>query len=171
MYILSDRLWGYIRPMQALDDIDRQMIDILRRDGRRSAPQIAADIGIGRATAYNRLDRLIDHQIITGFTALVDHNALGQTVAALVLVNVEQGRWRDMHRRLTNLPGVEWVGVTAGQYDYAMIVRADSLDHLRDVALQELQQTKGVREAQTIVLLDEVDRRSAPTATTTGTAG
>lgn len=148
--------------MQPLDDIDRKMIDILRRDGRRTAPQLAVDIGIGRATAYTRLDRLIDEQIITGFSARVDHRATGQTIAALVLINVEQGRWRDLHARLTQLPNVDWVGVTAGQYDYAMIVRADSLDHLRDVALQEVQQTEGVRSAQTIVLLDEVDRRDQP---------
>lgn len=148
--------------MSTLDDIDRQMIDILRRDGRRTAPQLAADIGIGRATAYTRLDRLIDDGIITGFSAQVDHKATGQTVAALVLINVEQGRWRDLHAQLTQLPGVEWVGITAGQYDYAIIVRADSLDHLRDVALQELQQTEGVRAAQTIVLLDEVDKRNQP---------
>ena len=148
--------------MTSLDDVDRQMIDLLRRDGRRTAPQLATDIGIGRATAYNRLDRLIADGIITGFTATVDHQATGQPVAALVLVNVEQGLWRDLHARLTKLPGLDWIGVTAGQYDYALIVRAESLDHLRDVALQELQQTKGVRSAQTIVLLDEVDRSSEP---------
>jgi len=148
--------------MTTLDEIDRKMIDILRIDGRRTAPQLASDIGIGRATAYNRLDRLVDEKVITGFSAHVDPQAVGHTVAAMVLVNVEQGRWRDLHADLTRLPGVEWVGVTAGQYDYAMIVRAESLDHLRDVALQELQQTNGVRSAQTIVLLDEVDRRDQP---------
>lgn len=148
--------------MNDLDDIDRQMIDILRRDGRRTAPQLAGDIGIGRATAYNRLDRLINEGVITGFSAQIDHKAIGQTVAAMVLINVEQGRWRDLHAQLTELPGVDWVGVTAGQFDYAIIVRADSLDHLRDVTLQELQQTEGVRSAQTIVLLDEVDKRSEP---------
>ena len=148
--------------MTTLDHIDRKMIDILRRDGRRTAPQLAADVGIGRATAYNRLDRLIDDGIITGFSAQVDHKSTGQTVAAMVLLNVEQGRWRDIHAQLTQLTGVEWLGVTAGQYDYAIIVRADSLDHLRDVTLQELQQTEGVRSAQTIVLLDEVDKRSHP---------
>ena len=38
----------------------------------------------------------------------------------------------------------------------------DSLQHLRDVALQELQQIEGVRSAETIVLLDEIDRRNEP---------
>lgn len=148
--------------MTTLDSIDQQMIDILRRDGRRTAPQLATELGIGRATAYTRLDRLIDQKIISGFSARVDPQAVGQSVSALVLVNVEQGRWRDLHSDLTELPGVEWVGVTAGQYDYAMIVRAQSLDHLRDVALQQLQLTAGVRSAQTIVLLDEVDRSDQP---------
>ncbi len=145
--------------MEPLDSVDRQMIDILRRDGRRTAPQLASDIGIGRATAYNRLDRLISEEIITGFTARVDHKAVGLGVSALVLVNVDQGRWTELNARLRDLPSVDWIGLTAGQYDYAMIVRADSLDHLRDVALQELQQVEGVRSAQTIVLLDEVDQR------------
>lgn len=148
--------------MSDLDDIDRQMIDLLRANGRRTAPQLATDIGIGRATAYSRLDRLIDDKIIAGFSAIVDPKAVGQTVAALVLVNVEQGRWRDLHARLAELPGAEWVGITAGQYDYAMIVRADSLDHLRDVTLQGLQEIEGVRSVQTIVLLDETDRRNQP---------
>ena len=145
--------------MESLDDIDRQMIDILRRDGRRTAPQLAVELGIGRATAYNRLDRLIDDGVITGFSARVDHHAVGQTVAALVLVNVEQGQWQDLNPRLQELIGIEWIGVTAGQYDYAIIVRADSLDHLRDVVLQELERVEGVRSAQTIVLLDEADLR------------
>lgn len=145
--------------MESLDDLDRQMIDILRRDGRRTAPQLALELGIGRATAYNRFDRLLDEGVIRGFSARIDHHAVGQTVAALLLVNVEQGQWQDLYPRLQRMTGVEWVGVTAGQYDYAIIVRADSLDHLRDVALRELQKVEGVRSAQTIVLLDEADLR------------
>lgn len=151
--------FGYIRPIEDLDDIDRQMIDLLRIDGRRSVPQMAADVGIGRATAYNRLDRLLDDGIVTGFSARVDHHKIGQAVAALVLVNVAQGQWSDINVRLRRLPGVEWLGVMAGQYDFALLVRAESLDHLRDVALQELQRVEGVQSAQTIVMLDEVDQR------------
>jgi len=40
--------------------------------------------------------------------------------------------------------------------------RWDSLAHLRDVALRELQQIDGVRSAGTVVLLDEIDRRDRP---------
>jgi DNA-binding Lrp family transcriptional regulator len=57
---------------------------------------------------------------------------------------------------------VEWLGVATGEFDFMLLVRADSLDHLRDVALHELQQIEGVSSAQTIVLLDEVDQRQRP---------
>lgn len=148
--------------MIELDDIDRKMIDILRRNGRQTAPQLASEIGIGRATAYNRLDRLISSGVITGFGARVDLPMVGLEVAALVLINVEQDRWENIAPSLEGLEGVEWVAATAGQYDHVVLARAKSLEHLRDVTLRGLQEVVGVRSAQTVVLLDETDRRDQP---------
>lgn len=153
---------GTFVSMSDLDDIDRRMIDALRADGRMTAPTLAEAIGIGRATAYSRLDRLIDRGVIDGFSARVDRVSVGLTVSALVLVSVRQGLWRDLRTRLSSLPGVEWLGVATGRFDFVLLVRADSLEHLRDVALHELQQIEGVRTAETVVLLDEVDQRHLP---------
>lgn len=148
--------------MIELDDVDRRMIDALRSDGRMTAPMLAERIGIGRATSYSRLDRLVDRGVIDGFSARVDMAAVGLTVSALVLVNVRQGLWRDLRAELGALPGVEWLGVATGRFDFVLLLRADSLAHLRDVALHELQQLEGVRSAETVVLLDEIDRRDRP---------
>jgi DNA-binding Lrp family transcriptional regulator len=150
--------------MTELDDVDRQMIVELRRDGRMSIPALAEHVGVSRATAYARYQRLLDHGVITGFTATVDHDRLGQGVAALVLVNVRQGAWRELQRELSDLPGVEWLGVATGPFDFALLTRAEDLVHLRDVVLQGIQAIDGVRASQTIVLLDEIDRRSGPPA-------
>ena len=148
--------------MSELDDIDRRMIDLLRADGRMSAPMLAEQISIGRATAYNRLDRLVDEGVIAGFSARVDPATVGLTVSALVMINIRQGLWRDLRDELRSLPGVEWLGVATGRFDFVLLIRGPSLDHLRDVALHELQQLGGVRSAETIVLLDEVDQRDHP---------
>lgn len=148
--------------MNELDDVDRRMIDELRRNGRLSAPALAEIVSIGRATAYARLDRLTEAGVVTGYTVRVDPESVGLTISALVLVNVRQGSWRDLRERLSALPGVEWLGVAAGRFDFVLLVRADSLGHLRDVALRELQRIDGVRSAETVVLLDEVDQRDRP---------
>jgi len=55
-----------------------------------------------------------------------------------------------------------WLGMATGRLDFVLLVRADSLAHLRDVALRELQAIDGVRSAETVVLLDEIDRRDRP---------
>ncbi len=75
-----------------LNAVDHQMIDILSGYGRQTAPPFATGNGIGGATAYNQLNQLLNRKAITGFAAAVNHGATGQTVAALVLVYVEQGR-------------------------------------------------------------------------------
>jgi DNA-binding Lrp family transcriptional regulator len=148
--------------MIELDEIDRKMIDALREDGRRTAPALAEMIGVSRATAYHRFDRLVDSGSIAGFSARVDPNAVGWTISAIVLVNVRQGLWRDLRAELSALPGVQWLGVATGRFDFILLVRADSLEHLRDVALHELQQIEGVRAAETVVLLDEIDQSDLP---------
>ncbi len=148
--------------MIVLDDIDRRMIDALRQDGRRSAPALAEIVGVSRATAYHRFDRLLDAGVIVGFSARLDPVAVGWTVSALVLVTVRQTQWRDLRERLSALAGVQWVGLATGRFDFVLLVRADSLEHLRDVALHEIQQLDGVRSAETVVLLDEVDQQDRP---------
>jgi DNA-binding Lrp family transcriptional regulator len=144
------------------DVVDRQMIGELRRDGRMTIPTLAQRLGVSRATAYARFHRLLDTGVITGFTATVDHAQLGLGVSALVLVNVRQGAWRELQRELSELPGVEWLGVATGPFDFVLLARAEDLVHLRDVVLKGVQAIDGVRASQTIVLLDEIDRRSEP---------
>lgn len=141
--------------MSELDEIDRWMIDELRRDGRRSIPALAERLGIARATAYTRFDRLVDDGVIRGFTAIVDPERCGLHVAALVMVNVAQENWRDAQTQLAEMPSVEWVGLATGPFDILLRVRCRDLAELRDVVLVQLHAVPSVTAAQTVVLLDE----------------
>jgi DNA-binding Lrp family transcriptional regulator len=145
--------------MKPLDEIDRRMIDVLRQDGRISVPALATRLSISRASAYSRFERLIADGVIDHFEAVVSPEKLGLTLAALVLVNLEQNSWRETHGRLRALPGVEWVGLATGPFDVALLVRTDSLAALRDVVLVRLHEIPTVRSAQSFVLLDEQPTR------------
>ena len=138
-----------------LDDIDRTIVDLLRTDGRLSIPALAERVGIGRATAYSRFDRLVDSGVISGFEARVRPEALGLTVSALVTIEAEQVAWADLRDRVMALPSVHWVGLTAGASDFVVLVRAADLDDLRDVVLRDLLSVPGIRNTQTAVLLEE----------------
>ncbi|MEM7273570.1 MAG: Lrp/AsnC family transcriptional regulator [Actinomycetota bacterium] len=139
-----------------LDATDRAMIEALVADGRLSVPALAERVGVSRATGYSRFDRLVDSGAITGFGARVAPEAIGLPVSALAFVTAEQGAWESTTEDLLATPGVQWIGIAAGTYDYVVLLRAASLAELRDVVLRELLALPGVRNTQTSVLLDEV---------------
>lgn len=138
-----------------LDAVDQTIVAALRRDGRQSIPALSEAVGISRATAYTRFDRLCANGVITGFTARVDPTAVGLDITALVLITVAQSDWRDLKAKVTGLPHVEWLGLTTGSFDFVVLVRARDLAELRDVVLEGLLSLEGIQNAQTIVVLDE----------------
>jgi len=120
-----------------------------------SINQLAEHAHISRATAYARLDRLRDTGVVTGFTATVDPDKLGYSVAALVLVNVDQSQWREIRAAVLELPGLEYMAFTSGGFDLVLLVRLPDIGDLRDVVLVRLHDIPGIRSAQTIFVLDE----------------
>lgn len=138
-----------------LDTVDRQVIEALKADSRMSVNDLAGRVNVSRATAYQRLARLRETGVIRRFTIDVDPHKLGLPIAALVLVNVVQHAWREVGQRLRRLPGVEWLALSTGSFDYVLLVRAPDVDHLRDVILDGLQSIPEIQSAQTLLLLDE----------------
>src|SRR5699024_12743637 len=86
---------GSGRRMADLDDTDRQIVALLRADGRLSVRSLAEQVHISRANAYTRLERLHRDGVITGYAAQVDPDRLGLATAAYVSVSIQPGSWRE----------------------------------------------------------------------------
>jgi DNA-binding Lrp family transcriptional regulator len=143
---------------RTIDDADRRILAELVRDGRLPVNELARRAGVSRATAYARFDRLVRDGVITGFRADVDPAALGYSITAMILVNVEQGDWARVREQLVNLPGFEYLAVTSGGFDFVVLVRVRDVASLRDVVLHRLHRIEAVKSTQTVFVLDE-DRR------------
>jgi len=146
-----------------LDDVDHRLVAALQSDGRASMSDLATQVSVSRATAYQRVARLRESGVIRRFTVDVDPRKMGLPIAALVLVSVVQHSWRAVGDSLRRLPGVEWLALSSGSFDYIVLVRAQDIDHLRDVILQDLQSIPQIQSAQTLVLLDEPALDQRPT--------
>lgn len=72
------------------------------------------------------------------------------------MVRIKQPDWRAVADRLLRNPSVEWLGLSAGNADFAMLVRAASLGHLGDLVLQDVLGTSGVESIVTDILLEEL---------------
>ena len=139
-----------------IDSVDRAMIAALVHDARISLTDLAETVNVSRSTAHTRMQRLRDANIITGFTASVDPQAVGLGVAAAVFIDIEQHDWRTLRAELAAIPGVEYLAMCAGRFDLMLIARAENIAALRDVLLEQIQRIDGVRSTETVVILDEV---------------
>jgi hypothetical protein len=72
-----------------LDEVDRNIIAELTRDGRMSVTQVAENVHISRAHAYTRIARLTGEGVLTKFTALVDPIKAGLKSSAYVTLKVQ----------------------------------------------------------------------------------
>lgn len=143
-------------PVRQIDSVDRALIAAVVQDARISLTDLAEAINVSRSTAHTRLQRLRDDNVITGFTATVDPQALGLGVAALVFVDIEQHDWRTLRSELAAIPGVEYLAMCAGRFDLMLIARAESIPAMRDVLLEKIQRIPGVRSTESVIILDEV---------------
>ena len=138
-----------------LDAVDRRILAEMQEDGRLSVNELAARVSVARATAYQRLQRLEDDGVIRRYSAIVDPARVGLGIAALILVNVDQGDWRDARRRLLELPGVQYLALTSGTFDFVVLVRVPDVETLRDVVLVRLHGLPEVRSTQTVFVLED----------------
>jgi len=141
----------------SLDAVDKRILSLLRADGRLSVNEVAQRASVSRATAYARIDRMKKDGVITGFHAELDPAAVGLPVTALILLNLEQKNWRDVHDVIGEIPGVQWSAFTSGAFDMVLLVRVADVSALRDVVLVQLHGLRYVRSSQTVFVLDEED--------------
>jgi DNA-binding Lrp family transcriptional regulator len=143
------------QPGRMVDEIDRRVVDELRADGRVSITELAERVGISRANAYARFERLRADGVITGFTARVDPRRLGLGIAALITITAEQHAWRDLRDVMLAMPEIDYFALTTGEFDMVLLVRAPDVETLRDVVLVRLQNLPDVNATRTILVLDE----------------
>ena len=138
-----------------LDDVDRRIIDELRRDGRMSMRTLAETLHISRANAYVRVQRLESTGVIRGYRAEIDPVLAGLGTSAYVTVNLDQAQWRSVREELRALRGVEHIGLVGGEFDLVLLVRARDNADLRHLILDQIQGMRGIVNTHTLLVFEE----------------
>lgn len=141
---------------ETVDEVDVRLISLLQEDARLSVRAMSERLGISRANAYLRFNRLIDSGVIKRFTAEVDHSALGLQTSAYVEISMEQNAWRAVRDALARIDAVEYVCLLGGAFDALVLIRTYDNHTLRDVILDELQAIDGITSTRTLLIFDEV---------------
>jgi DNA-binding Lrp family transcriptional regulator len=106
-----------------MDDLDREILAILRRDSRTPYTEIADQVGTSEGTVRNRVERLIEEGIIERFTVATRTGNVKAMVEIGVAVDVDTS---EISERMADWPEVDFVWQVSGEED--VVVVADTAD-------------------------------------------
>jgi DNA-binding Lrp family transcriptional regulator len=135
-----------------MDEIDHQLIAILRGDSRTPMAVLARQLGVSRGTVQNRIDRLVRQGVILGFTVRMPPRDEPLRVRAVMSIAVEGERSSAVIAALRGVPEIEAVHTTNGRWDLVAELSAESLAAFSR-ALDRIREIKGIATTETSLLL------------------
>ena len=139
----------------ALDDLDQSILDLLLRDGRAPASQLADQVGLSRQAVAERIEKLERAGVVRGTTVVVDPNSVGRAVTAFVAARGPKldAKATKHFRELMDRDDVLEVHTVAGQDCYLIKVRTDSIPSLNSI-LNELSSAPLSLSTRTTIVME-----------------
>jgi len=141
-----------------MDDMDQKLLAALKRDGRASLSELAADLKVTRTTVRSRMARLAQSGDIAGYTVLTRSDIAASPVRGLMMLGIEGRGTEKIIQRLVGMAQVSAVHTTNGTWDLIVEIGTTTLEDLDDV-LFAIRRLEGVTRSETNLLLST--RRAA----------
>lgn len=135
-----------------MDDTDRQLLALLREDGRASVADLAKRLGVARGTVQNRMARLEADGTVVGYTVRLRPEVQDRRIRAFMSLAVEANRTEAVLHSLRGESSVTGLHTTNGRWDILAELRTDSLEEF-DAVLRRIGLTDGVARTETSLLL------------------
>jgi DNA-binding Lrp family transcriptional regulator len=142
-----------------MDNPDRQILALLVEDGRRTYDDIAAQVSLSAPAVKRRIDRLRERGALKGFTAVVDHAALGDSTEALIELFYAPGTLLEqVAETLRRHPEVVEAWSVTGEADAIARVRTHDNGDLERL-IMDLQREGLVQRTRSQVVLSRLVHR------------
>ena len=135
-----------------LDDVDRRLLGLLRKDARTPIARLSKSLGISRASVYAHLQRLQDGGVIEGFTVRLSPDLERRQIRAHVLIKVKGKLARSIEKQLHSMPEIITLHAISGVYDLIAELEAASAAELNEV-IDRIGELEGVEETTSSILL------------------
>lgn len=154
--------------MDRLDPTDVQILHLLQTNGRVKRKDVAEAVGLSLPSVSERMRKLEERGVITGYHAHLDPKRLHVDVAAFVRVSVDgSAHYADFVEATSAMDEVQEVHAITGEGSHLLKVRTRNTTMLEGL-LAAIQQLPGVRASQTSIVLSTPKETSylktAPTA-------
>lgn len=144
-----------------IDDTDLQILTILQSNARTPNAEIARQVGMAPSAILERIRKLEQRGVITGYEARIDPRALGLGLLAYVAVRTDERAGDECAgERLARIPEVQEVHHVAGEDCYLLKVRVKDAKALGRLLQDQIKGVEPVRSTRTTVVLDTLRETS-----------
>lgn len=145
--------------MGRMESTDRQILSLLARDGRMSYTDIGKATGLSTSAAQQRVRRLEQRGVITGYRAVIDPQALGKLLTAFVSVRTTDATEdATLTERLEDLTDIVSCWSVAGRASYLLQVQVETPLELETLLFEIRQRVSGSTETQLVLSVPYADR-------------
>ncbi|MDB5583566.1 MAG: putative HTH-type transcriptional regulator [Bradyrhizobium sp.] len=136
-----------------VDDLDRQIIAVLKDNGRASNQKIAQKLGLSPAAVGARVRRLEKERMLR-VVVVADFEVIGCDLLLAVGIRVERRDPRSVARDLAALPEVFSCSLMAGVHNIEALIALPDVDALKDFMENKLANIAGISEFSAEVVVD-----------------
>ncbi|MFF5445370.1 Lrp/AsnC family transcriptional regulator [Streptomyces sp. NPDC012888] len=115
------------------DATDWRILEALQHNGRAGFSELARTVSMSASAVTERVRRLEEAGVITGYTAVVDPEKLGKSILALVRLRYPHGNYRPFHDLLESTTEILEAHHVTGDDCFVLKVAARSMSHLEEV--------------------------------------
>lgn len=137
-----------------LNEVDFRAIQYLMTQGRITWSELAGVLELSAPATADRVRRLEERGVISGYAALVDPDAIGCGLTAFVSVTLEKSKHLNTFlKKVNNLPEVQECHHVTGDDDYLLKIRCRDTTELERIVGQELKSITGISKTRTTIVL------------------
>jgi Lrp/AsnC family leucine-responsive transcriptional regulator len=145
--------------VSAVEETDRAIVAALTADGRMSYTDLAEKVGLSVSAVHQRVRRLEQRGVITGYAAKVNYEEVGLPLTALVAIRpFDPAQPDDAPERLAHLTQIDSCWSVAGEDFYLLLVRVGSPSELERL-LADIRSAANVITRTTVVLSTPYEQR------------
>ena len=139
-----------IKEVEKMDDTDREIVRILKNDGRATYSDIGKRVSLSEGAVRKRIKALVNSGVIRRFTIKV---GLTEGAEAIALLSINPALpTSDVSKLLKKIPNVETVYEITGQYDIAVIISGLNIAEVNE-CLEKIRRVDGVVNTNTMIIL------------------
>ena len=138
------------------DDVDLHILRLLQQDGRITNAELARRVGLSPPSVLQRVRKLEEQKLIKGYTAILDHEAMGFNLVVMAMVSLAFHQEQPIERfrkAVPKMPEVLECLHVSGDFDFLLKIFVADMSSYEEFVRLRLSAIKGVGKIQSCFVL------------------